>query len=268
MKKKYKIFASVIIVNYNNSKYLKRCINSLNSQTIKNFEVIFIDDQSQDNSIKLIKNIKKKNPFKFFLTRSKTKFGGYNQLNACKLGLKKSIGDIIFFLDSDDFFDKKKIEVFLKKFELQKDILFLMDKPFLYYNKKKKYKIKIKDRNHFLIPWPQISPQSCIAVRREYLKKVFKKIQIKKFSSIWLDFRLTLQVFLDFKKINFINKNLTFYQQSDSAISSNYKKFSLNWWKRRREAHNFYLYLCKKNKVNPKMSIDYFFTYMINLFLK
>ena len=58
MKKKYKIFASVIIVNYNKSKYLKRCINSLNSQTIKNFEVIFIDDQSQDNSIELIKNFK------------------------------------------------------------------------------------------------------------------------------------------------------------------------------------------------------------------
>ena len=268
MKKKNRIYASVIVVNYNNSKYLRRCINSLNSQTSKNFEIIFIDDQSQDNSMKLIKKIKKKNPFKFFLTKSKTKFGGYNQLNACKLGIKKSIGEIIFFLDSDDFFDKKKIEIVLKKFKSQKHISFVMDKPFLYFDKKNKYTMKIKDRNQLLIPWPQISSQSCIAVKKKYLKKVLEKIKIKKFPSVWFDFRLTLQVFLDFKNINFIDKNLTFYQQSSTAVSSNYKKFSLNWWKRRKEAHNFYLYLCKKNKINPKISIDYIFTLMINLFLK
>ena len=265
---KNRIYASVILVNYNNSKYLKRCIKSLNSQTKKNFEIIFIDDKSKDNSIKLIKKIKKKIPFKLFSTKSKTKFGGYNQLNACKLGIKKSSGEIIFFLDSDDFFDKKKIEVVLKKFTLEKDIFFIMDKPFFYFNKKNKYAMKIKDRNQFLIPWPQISPQSCIAIKKKYLKKILNKIQIKRFPSIWFDFRLTLQVFLDFKKLNIINKHLTYYQQSNTGVSSNYKKFSLNWWKRRCEAHNFYLYLCKKNKIKPKISIDYFFIILISLFLK
>tara|TARA_B100001093_G_scaffold509524_1_gene573712 strand:- start:3801 stop:4607 length:807 start_codon:yes stop_codon:yes gene_type:complete len=268
MKKKIKIKASVIVINYNNSKYIKRCVESLNSQTYKNFEIIFVDDQSKDNSIKIIKKLKKKNSFKLFITKSRTNFGGYNQINACKLGLKKSNGKIIFFLDSDDFFVKKKIETFIKYFDKKKKIPFLMDKPYIYYDKKNKYPMKISKRNQSFIPWPQISSQSCIAVKKKYLDKIIRKIEVKKFPSIWFDFRLTLQVFLDFKKLTILDKNLTFYQKSSSSVSSAYKKFSLNWWKRRKEAHNFYLYLCKKNKLNSKISIDYIFTNLFNFFIK
>ena len=55
--------------------------------------------------------IKKQKKFKFlkvFKTKQKTKHGSINQINACKLGISKSRGDIIFFLDSDDFFKKIK----------------------------------------------------------------------------------------------------------------------------------------------------------------
>lgn len=268
MKKKINFKASVIVINYNNSKYIKRCIKSLNAQTYKNFEIIFVDDQSKDDSIKIIKNIKKKNSFKLFITKSRTYFGGYNQINACKLGIKNSKGKIIFFLDSDDFFVKKKIETFIKYFNKKKKTLFLMDKPYIYYNENNKYPMKISKRNQSLIPWPQISSQSCIAIKKRYLEKIIKKIEIKKFPSIWFDFRVTLQVFLDFKKLIILNKNLTFYHKSPYSVSSAYKKFSLNWWKRRKEAHDFYLYLCKKNKLSPKISIDYIFTNLLNLFLK
>ena len=43
--------ASIVIANYNNSKYIENCINSLNSQTYNNIEIIFFDDNSKDNSI-------------------------------------------------------------------------------------------------------------------------------------------------------------------------------------------------------------------------
>ena len=49
--------ASVIVVNYNNSKYLVRCLDSLIKQTYKNFEIILVDDQSIDNSIDIAKKI-------------------------------------------------------------------------------------------------------------------------------------------------------------------------------------------------------------------
>ena len=51
----------VVIANYNNSKFIKECIESLNNQTYKNIEIIFFDDNSQDNSLEVInkyKNIK------------------------------------------------------------------------------------------------------------------------------------------------------------------------------------------------------------------
>ena len=49
--------ASVLITNYNNEKYILDCINSINQQSYKNIEILVNDDNSQDNSTKLIKKI-------------------------------------------------------------------------------------------------------------------------------------------------------------------------------------------------------------------
>ena len=59
-----KMKASVIVVNFNNSKYIERCINSLKEQSYKNIEIIFVDDRSTDNSISVIKKFKKVKIFK------------------------------------------------------------------------------------------------------------------------------------------------------------------------------------------------------------
>ena len=100
-----KVKASVIVVNFNNSKYIERCIKSLKEQSYKNLEIIFVDDHSTDNSISVIKKFKK---IKILKTSKKTNYGSLNQINACKKGISKSQGKIIFFLDSDDYFKKIK----------------------------------------------------------------------------------------------------------------------------------------------------------------
>ena len=51
---------SVIIPNYNNEKYLDELFESIISQTFKNYEIIFIDDVSEDNSIQKAKEWKEK----------------------------------------------------------------------------------------------------------------------------------------------------------------------------------------------------------------
>ena len=51
--------ASVVIANYNNAKYIEDCVNSLNSQTYNNVEIIFFDDNSEDNSTEIIKKYHK-----------------------------------------------------------------------------------------------------------------------------------------------------------------------------------------------------------------
>ena len=56
-----KIKISILIANYNGEKYLNRCINSCLSQKIKSrFEIIFVDDNSTDDSLEKVKKFKKK----------------------------------------------------------------------------------------------------------------------------------------------------------------------------------------------------------------
>ena len=52
-------FISILITNYNKSKFLKKCLKSLLDQKYNNFEIIIFDDCSEDNSIKIIEEFKK-----------------------------------------------------------------------------------------------------------------------------------------------------------------------------------------------------------------
>merc|ERR1712078_580611 len=99
--------ASVVIANYNNAKFINDCINSLKSQTYNDIEIIFFDDNSQDTSLEVIKEYK---DIKIIENKKQTKFGSFNQMNAFKRSIQMSTGDIIFLLDSDDFFREDKIE--------------------------------------------------------------------------------------------------------------------------------------------------------------
>ena len=58
MQENFKV--SIIVPVYNSEKYLSDCLNSLISQTLKEIEVIVIDDASTDNSRKIIKSFAKK----------------------------------------------------------------------------------------------------------------------------------------------------------------------------------------------------------------
>lgn len=48
---------SIIIPVYNSEKYIRRCLNSILNQTFHDFEIILIDDNSKDNSLKIISEI-------------------------------------------------------------------------------------------------------------------------------------------------------------------------------------------------------------------
>lgn len=260
MKKKKLLKATILIINYNNSNLVERCIKSVYNQTYKNKEIIFIDDLSSDGSYKKAKKFKF---LKVFKTKQKTKHGSINQINACKLGISKSRGDIIFFLDSDDFFLKNKVK-FVMDYYHKSNFNVCFDKPILFFDKKNQVNLKINKRNKFLIPWPQFGPQSCIAIKKKYLLKIWKKIAINKFQDIWLDFRIINQAYIDFNKLIVIPKYLTMYQQNDKSISSGFKKYSKNWWSRRLNAHHFLKYLYKKNNKKFHLSLDAIITYFVN----
>ncbi len=255
---------SIIIVNYNNAKFLKKSLNSAINQTYKLKEIIVVDDISSDRSVEILKSYKSK--IKYFVNKKKTKYGSYNQINSYYKGFQKSKGKYIFFLDSDDYFVKNKVKCVINKFNEKPSKSVLFDLPIIK-TKKKLIKNDFVQKKFYLSNWPRFTPQSCITVERNYAMKIFKTIKFKKFPTIWFDFRIATLYFLNFGKIVIFRKYLTYYRQLENSASKNFKTFSINWWRRRNEAHNFYSYLSKKLKIKNRLTLDKIITSIINFFI-
>lgn len=96
---------SIIIPVYNASKYLAETIESINKQTYQNYEAIFIDDGSNDNSVEIIEKYKSHN------SRMKIiKLEHIGVSEARNIGIKNAKGRFLTFLDSDDIWFKDKLE--------------------------------------------------------------------------------------------------------------------------------------------------------------
>ncbi len=108
---------SIVVPTYNAEKTIKDCIESILSIDYKNYEAIFVDDGSTDNTASIIEEYacKSKN---IRLIRQKHK----GPASARNLGVKMSNGKIIFFTDSDCIVPKNWIQEFLKYFFNNKNI--------------------------------------------------------------------------------------------------------------------------------------------------
>lgn len=90
---------SVIIPVYNVEKYLKECLDSVVNQSLKNIEIIIVNDCSPDNSEKIILDYMSKDARIVYIKHeANKKLGG-----ARNTGLRAAKGDWVYFLDSDDY---------------------------------------------------------------------------------------------------------------------------------------------------------------------
>tara|TARA_B100000989_G_C19481134_1_gene445169 strand:+ start:176 stop:958 length:783 start_codon:yes stop_codon:yes gene_type:complete len=253
---------SILVANFNNSSYIKQCIDSLNSQTYKNLEIIFFDDNSSDNSLEIIKQFSN---VKIIENKIQTEFASLNQLNAFKKAAAQSKGELIFLLDSDDYFIKEKIEKVVGYFRDNKKAKIVFNFPFIVENRNI-YKDKIKNKV-IKTYWSYIHPTSCISIRKDCFNELLKTIYYKDFTDIWLDLRICLFSKYILKDFHIINENLTFYRKTATNESSKFKKFSKNWWKRRTQAHQFFQKFSKDNGLDFNRNLDFFVTKIICKFL-
>jgi glycosyltransferase involved in cell wall biosynthesis len=100
------MLVSFVIPVYNQEKYIKRNLESLVKQTNKNFEIVFVDDGSTDNSVEVINNFLKDKDIKYKIISQENK----GVSSARNKGLEESEGDYIIFLDSDDFVSENLVE--------------------------------------------------------------------------------------------------------------------------------------------------------------
>lgn len=105
---------SIVIPVYNAEKYLKDTIDTIQNQTYDNWEAIFVDDCSNDNSVSIIKKEQKKDK-RIKLIKNEVNSGAAISRNN---GVNNANGMFICYLDADDKWDSKKIEKqvnFMKK---------------------------------------------------------------------------------------------------------------------------------------------------------
>lgn len=113
------IAVSVIVPVYNVEKYLKDCLDSLERQTLKNIEVIIVNDGSTDNSRKIAEEYAHRNDNFILIDRSN---GGLSA--ARNTGMSHARGKYIYFLDSDDYILDSALEMLYMKAEQDKlDVL-------------------------------------------------------------------------------------------------------------------------------------------------
>ena len=107
------IFFSIIVPVYNSENTIKKTLDSIKKQSLKNIEVLIINDNSIDKSSKIIQKFKKKsNNVK--IIDNKKNLGVSVSRNR---GLKVSKGNYIIFLDSDDILLKGSLEYLKEKIE-------------------------------------------------------------------------------------------------------------------------------------------------------
>ena len=117
---------SVIIPVYNVEKFLKDCLDSIISQTLKDIEIICIDDGSTDNSKRILLEYSYKDKRITVLQQLHLGAGA-----ARNHGIKVAKGKYLAFLDADDFFDKEMLEMCYMNLEKNgSDVVIFLAKQF------------------------------------------------------------------------------------------------------------------------------------------
>ena len=159
---------TIIMPSFNSSEYIESAIISVVNQTYLNWELIIIDNNSTDNTRKIIKKFLNTN-FNIKLIKTLKNNGpGF----ARNIGLKNAKGKYIAFLDSDDFWDPKFLECLIS-FSKINNYYFVYCPYFIYSDNKSKLNKVLPYANESIIL--KANPISCLGVliKKENIKFVF-----------------------------------------------------------------------------------------------
>lgn len=244
----YKV--SVIVPIYNVEKYLNDCIKSILNQTIKDIEIILVDDGSTDNSLSICKKYSEYNNIKIIHKEN----GGLS--SARNAGLDASTAPYIMFIDSDDLFLPNSVEVMLNEIEEKSaDYVIgnyqniteegrLWDKTVFDINKYSNFKLSIKDYT-----------KSFYIMNSSVCNKIFRKSFIDKYNLRFVegipaeDAVFTTFLFIKSKNVYYINDVMYLYRQRNGdSISTN---GTLNYFKGISKAYKIiYDNFCEANELD------------------
>lgn len=161
---------SVIIPTSNSERYIHRTLKSLLNQTYKNFEIIIIDNSSTDKTIQKIIKFKDKLNINILNILNKGIIA-----SSRNLGIQNANGDIISFLDSDDYWHKDKLKITNIYFQKNVIDLFCHNEVHLIKDKCKYKKMNFnfykKNTYNRLLLYGNCLSTSAVSVRSNFIKK-------------------------------------------------------------------------------------------------
>lgn len=234
---------SIIIPMYNCEATLKKCINSILSQTYKKYEVILIDDGSSDRTFNICQEYAEKhNNFLYFY--QKNSGPSVARLN----GVHKANNEFIMFVDSDDYLDSNYLEKIVKGFKEN----YINGANFCTINNEKKYFSKRKSED---IPMAlsdifskKIGGYSCgYLFEKSKIKDEFFDLNTK----FMEDTLFLLNYSINFKGFNFIEGTFYNYVYNENSLSKNPNRIIENIL-----SANYVVNVSVKKMQSQKVNID------------
>lgn len=112
---------SIITPVYNSEEFLSETIKSIQNQTYKNWQLLLVDDCSKDNSSEIIKSFRKEDARIKYIKLEKNSGAAVSR----NVGIKNAEGRFIAFVDSDDLWDSRKLEIQIE-YMLKENVGFLL----------------------------------------------------------------------------------------------------------------------------------------------
>ena len=242
---------SIIVNCYNGEKYLSQNLESLLNQKYRNFEVIFIDNCSTDNSASIYKKIKDKR-FKYFKTKKKIKL-----YEARNLALKKTKGNFIAFLDVDDWWESAFLNSKKKFFSSSNEYGFSYSNCYHYYENKKKFETFYKGKLPSGFILDDLLKYYFVKISSTIIKKkLIRNFKFNPHYNIIGDYDLILRISKIYKGMGFQQKLLNMRFHKDNFTHNNRKMFyeEFKIWLKNQDFKNE---LLKKNKLQLFQRLEY-----------
>lgn len=214
---------SIIVPTYNAENFIIKCAESLKNQNFKNYEVLFINDGSTDDTLNILNHFIKDNKLKNFKIITKEN-GGVSSSRNC--GINNAKGEFLLAVDSDDFVSKD----FLKKIDnaVNDDVDILIFSFFEYFNdnnKNKKIGINSISEN--------IKKNAIISAPAQWNKAIRRDLFLKNNISfpdglIYEDLGTLPKLYLLTDKIKFIDEYIYYYRQQENSIMHTFNKKIFN----------------------------------------
>ena len=234
---------SVVIPTYNSSKTINKTITSVLRQKYKNFEIIVVDDGSNDNTVSKVKQISDSRIRVFKIKRS----GG--PAKPRNYGINKSISEWICFLDSDDLWDPNKLKILSQSIKQSNFDILCHNEYIFKLGKKKIQKYGPFQKNFYktlLINGNRLSTSATMISKKFLSKYNLKFNESKKFVSVE-DYDLWMLCAKKKANFLFIDDVLSTYIVHNEGISQNHNKH-LNSFKSLLKHHVFEIQNFENNK--------------------